>query len=272
MINLKDNSIDSNLMSIFNSIAQNFYQDLIHPPAEQLGIALGQMASAVRITTLPFAIAGYTADSLLNKYKTFLDSTFQKVPRENLTIPDPAVSVPVLQKVPQVFDKDDLCELFSNLLASASDKSKSDKAHPAFAEIIAQMDSLEAHIMSGFEDNAFLPFMACDISIAPDEDLPLYAVEAFCLISGHENDYANVSAGLINLQRLGLIRKSPPLVRPNGDDPFQKIYDSDVFASIRELQQKFEKEHLQLEHGKITVKEGSFTPTIFGHKFLSTCL
>lgn len=65
---MKDNSIDSNLMSIFNSIAQNFYQDLIHPPAEQLGIALGQMASAVRITTLPFAIAGYTADSLLNKY------------------------------------------------------------------------------------------------------------------------------------------------------------------------------------------------------------
>ena len=52
----------------------------------------------------------------------------------------------------------------------------------------------------------------------------------------------------------------------------QKIYDSDVFASIRELQQKFEKEHLQLKHGKITVKEGSFTPTIFGHKFLSTCL
>lgn len=66
------------------------------------------------------------------------------IPAENSVSPSPSVAVPAMQGLGYSLDEPALKEMYLNLLAAASDGRRADEAHPAFAEIIKQLNSQEA--------------------------------------------------------------------------------------------------------------------------------
>ena len=122
-------------------LSKDIYQDSLQPSARTLGAELDQVISALKIATLPFAVMGKSADYLLERYSNFLSESILKVEAKNRIPPEPSISVPVLQNVQRSFEQKEIYEMYSNLLASASDKTKTNLVHPSFPDIIAQLDS-----------------------------------------------------------------------------------------------------------------------------------
>lgn len=239
---------------------------------KNIAVGLEQMTSAIKFVTLPFALAGHTAEAIEEKYKKFLQNTFRKVPEEKLLSPDPTISIPVIQNIIRVFDKDDIKEIYSNLLASASNIDKRVNVHPYFPLMISQLSSLEVLILESFKKNPLLPFMEVQSKFNDETALPLPIVEHFCLVDGYEDDYFNVSSSLTILVNLGLIQKVSGFVKMTDENPYEKIYNSKTFESIRTIFKTLEQEKLTLKNNNsIQLIYGSFKLTNLGNKFLSVC-
>lgn len=69
------------------------------------------------------------------------------IPDDHLRAPPPSVAVPAMQALGYSLDEPDLKEMYLNLLATATDDRKSEKAHPSFAEIIKQLSPREAGLL-----------------------------------------------------------------------------------------------------------------------------
>lgn len=248
-------------------LSKDIYQDSLQPSARTLGTELDQVISALKIATLPFAVMGKSADYLLERYGNFLSESIRKVEAQNRVPSQPSISVPVLQNVQRSFEQKEIYEMYSNLLASASDKTKTNLVHPSFPDIIAQLDSLDAVILdkgkSDFLSYYFLVFRN-------ERGIMLNLSEPFCFIDGYEDSYTQITSSLVNLQRLGLIYKLPNL----SSDPPIKI--KKIKNDLVDLLIKFRVFNKQtaddlLAKGLVSMDSGFFKPTSLGRKFLLTC-
>jgi hypothetical protein len=92
---------------------------------------------------------------MLGVSKTYFEETFpiemaakiSGIPEENLVTPSAIVAVPALQGLSYTFEEASLKDLYLNLLATASDSRRANRAHPAFAEIIKQLAPDEAEVL-----------------------------------------------------------------------------------------------------------------------------
>lgn len=258
-------------MKIILKLSHEIYLDVAHPALKNIGYSLGQIASALKIATLPFAMGGETADIILEKYQKFLSESYKKVPKDDFISSDPSISFPIIQNVQNVFNKKSIYEMYSNLLATASNQNIYQNAHPSFPTIISQMDTIDVIVLEQLRKNGFLPFIESKVSYEFMPSVSMPAVEPFCLIPNQENNYIGISSSIQNLSRLGLIHKGTAIVSPLNIDPYEKIYNSEVFASIRLLKEKMSQEHLCPQHASLDVIHGSFFPTTLGQRFLSAC-
>jgi Abortive infection alpha len=69
------------------------------------------------------------------------------VPEEDLVSPPPTTAVPTMQGLAYSLDEPTLKEMYLSLLARASDKRSTQRAHPAFADIIWQLQPEEAALL-----------------------------------------------------------------------------------------------------------------------------
>ena len=240
-------------------------------PGAQKNIEVGleQITSAIKFLTLPFALAGHSAEIIEEKYKIFLKNAFEKVPEEKIITPDPSISIPTVQNVIQVFDKNDIRELYVNLLASASNRDKKDIVHPSFPIIISQLDSLDVLILDKFRHQYKLPFLESTVAEYIDglEYMPTF--EPFTLIEGYEEDYREVAASLTTLSRLGLIRKAPLLKEPPDDKEYEAIFSSELYDCLRAREEKLS------DYNRVSdtpIQKGYFEITSLGKKFINTCI
>lgn len=248
-------SITENTAEVVKELSKEVYTDGLSPAVKNFGIGLGNITSAFKLVTLPFALAGYTADALEKKFKNFLETTFNKVPEENLVSPDPMVSVPIAQNIIQAFDKEVICEMYSNLLASASNSEYYAEVHPAFPFIISQLNAVDVAVLEDLKSQKFhcLPFLVIKVRDVIFRD-------PFCLVKNYENDYSSVTSSLHNLSRLGLITKTENSYFTDYD--YDVIYQSEFYSEIRNAPDI--QEYIQ----KI---KGIFSLTNFGVRFMTVC-
>ena len=264
---------DQVIGKVISILGKDIYHDLLSPAMKNVGNGFGDITAAIRLFTLPFAATGDVAEVLHEKFKLFLQKTSQKVPEDKLVSPNSRISASIVQNVLWSFDDADICELYSNLLASAANCDKCQLAHPSFPHIIAQLNSLDVKILDRIHHEPLLPFMEVKNSLHDQFslELPFPVMEPFSLIEGYEDDYPDVSASLNTLTQLGLIQKATAAVRPDEPDPYDAIYASEPFRSVRNFVTELNEQHLQIEHGSFDIIHGSFRATTLGTKFLSVC-
>ena len=115
-----------------------------------LGTSARILAETVRTALLPLAAVNLGVrkfeDYLRGRFADELDAATAHIPEESLQEPPLNVAGPVMQGLGFSYESEELRAMFLALLATSMNSSKTE-AHPAFADIVRQLDPDEALIL-----------------------------------------------------------------------------------------------------------------------------
>lgn len=133
------------------------YGDLIQPAAKEIGKSLGTLAKAINLTLAPVSALVWGYEKIGGFISSEMEKKLKDVPIENISTPNPVIAGATIEALRFVGSDDTLRELYTNLLASSMNLSKSDSAHPAFVEVIKQLSSSEAQLIQKFSATNTFP-------------------------------------------------------------------------------------------------------------------
>ena len=119
--------------------------------ASNLGQTAVTLTKTINNVLVPLAAINFAFD----KAKAYFSGIFQQeigekakhIPPEYIVEPKASIAGPTLQGLAFTNDEPDLKEMYLNLLATSMDGRAASMAHPAFVEIIKQLDSDDARLV-----------------------------------------------------------------------------------------------------------------------------
>lgn len=183
---------------------ENIYNDLAHSALSTVGQGL-QGITKLALTPISALVWGY--DKISDYLDVAIPEYFEKrkIKKEKIISPDPMVAVPIVEAMRYTSHKEELREMFTNLLGAAMNADSID-AHPAFVDIIKQLSPDEGKIIKYLYKDDKQPMMKLRIILddgAGENDLSPY----FSDIGYKVNCYypQKFPEYLDNLHRLGIV-------------------------------------------------------------------
>ncbi|HEY0488982.1 MAG TPA: DUF4393 domain-containing protein [Telluria sp.] len=173
-----------------------------NPNVREAGNNLGQAALTLTKTInnvlLPLAALNFAVE----KARVYFDTKFalelaekaSKIPPKDIVEPKATIAGPALQGLAFSHEEKSLRDMYLNLLATAMDGRLAIEAHPAFVEIIKQLDGEEARLLPEF--------------LQPDTFVAIAQVRE---TNSYGHGYAIVSNYLVNFKENG-----EPVLVPRG--------------------------------------------------------
>lgn len=122
--------------------------------AGNLGKAALTLSRTINNALLPLAAVNFAFDKAKNyfseKFEQDISEKAKNIPKDFLVEPRALIAGAALQGLAFAHEDASLREMFLNLLATSMDSRRSAHAHPAFVEIIKQLDSQEAVLLTEF--------------------------------------------------------------------------------------------------------------------------
>ena len=245
------------------------YEDAFQPLAKQTGKALETVGKAINMALSPLAatIWGYEKISYYLSQK--LEQKLANVPAEDIQTPKANVAVPIIEGMRNVSEDENLQELYANLLANAMNKKYAHGVLPSFAEIIKNLTSDEAKLLSLFATpNQLFPIIQVrSANLSQDNTviswnvsynhLSVFGSKANCEYPDQTPMY------LENLSRLGLVDISY-LEKYTKEDAYDELLN-DLFT--KSLKTKIE----STPGKKAEFAKGVVELSVFGKKFCEAC-
>ncbi len=255
-------------MDLINQIAKSpailkeIYGDLAKPGAQQAGKALSTIIGLGNTLLWPIALLNEKArialESNLEKYRQKLEDT----PEEDICEVPPEVGVPIAEKLSYV-SNEELSEMYTELLAKASQKSQANLAHPSFVNVINNISPDEAILLKSIRSMPALPFVEVRWKWKTKNEwqtLNPMLIGLSCLNQlQHPN---NVHAYISNLEGLGIfqVRQDIFMVGENIYEPLEE-HAKKSYAGLEK----------QAEDRVITFERGKIEITPFARLLLSAC-
>lgn len=249
-----------------NNILLEVYGDLLKPGVSQVGQAIGTLLGYGNTILMPLALKNekskVTIQSNLNNYRQKLE----EIPEENIQSVVPEIGVPILEKLMYVSDET-LVELYTELLAKASDKEQCESTHPSFVNIINNLSPKEVLLLERINSTS-LAFVNTNIVVGSN----VHPVEQILELALIEDTYdKNYTAYISNLAGLGLIEVTLE----------QHIVETQIYQRLEELIRRtytgapsvFDKNKItaSLKNGNIEFNRGLIKTSNFGTLFLTAC-
>ena len=134
----KENQIVG-LVKAFHNVLSQFYQDMAQPSVKAIGQALVTVSESLKLWTEKRKL---NFEKRLNEYKEKLE----QIPKEKRIEVDTQIGTPIVEKLTYTTN-DEIADLFTTLLANASNIDTVNRAHPAFVDIISRLSTDEARII-----------------------------------------------------------------------------------------------------------------------------
>lgn len=119
--------------------------------AGNLGQTAVTLTKAINNVLVPLAAINFAFDKarayFSGKFQQDIAEKAQAIPAEYIVEPKASIAGPTLQGLAFSHEEQNLKEMYLNLLATAMDGRVASDAHPAFVEIIKQMDSEDARLI-----------------------------------------------------------------------------------------------------------------------------
>lgn len=119
--------------------------------ASELGKSAVTITKTINNALLPLAAVNFAFEKarkyFSEKFDSDLQSKAQKIPPESLVEPKASIAGPALQALAFAHEEDVLKDLFLELIANSMDGRKSSTTHPAFVEVLKQLQSEEAKLL-----------------------------------------------------------------------------------------------------------------------------
>ena len=128
-----------------------------NPNVKEAGQNLGQTALTITKTInnalLPLAAVNFAFDKarvyFAEKFQQDISQKASAIPAEQIIEPKASIAGPALQGLAFAHEEANLKDMYLSLLATAMDGRVAAEAHPAFVEIIKQLNSEEANLIRG---------------------------------------------------------------------------------------------------------------------------
>lgn len=143
------------LIPIDKEIQKKIYDDLFSPPLKEAWDSLRNIIWLVTVITLPILYAKKWTNKVLdNNLKNYQEKVLE-IPANNRIVVQPEIGVPILEKLNH-YSNIKLVNLFTELLAKASDKDNVAKVHPKYISIVENLSEDEAVILEYISKNDLL--------------------------------------------------------------------------------------------------------------------
>lgn len=243
------------------------YQDLLQPAARQIGTALETVAKTINVALAPISALVWGYDQIKDFVSTMVAEKLKDVPPEKICTPDPTIAGPALESLKYTGHKEDLRELYANLLANAINIDTAKFAHPGFVDIIKNLTSDEARVLRFMADRSVYPIISTKACLKDKkgEKTLLVNVSMLGLDAGCENP-TFAPKYIDNLIRLGLL-VIPPLEHLVGPDIYDAISNH---TQIQKQKEQIEQQTEVFSGFKIDKKYVKLTE--FGQMFAQACI
>ncbi len=233
---------------------KDIYNDTVHPALSEVGKAL-QGVTRVALTPITAMVWGY------DKIATYLDYAIpkyfedRKIKKENIITPDVSIAVPVIEAMRYTAHKQELRDMYKNLLGAAMNSETADEVHPAFVEVIKQLSSKEARFLNYLQGyrKAMIDF---------ESSVGFFNRNIIDVCEGFSNE--DTESYINNFIRLGLFEKTQT-VRETCEDEFIEV-EKIALKQIRESALEDDVE-IDLDNLNIRFYYYWFQPTSFGYNF-----
>ncbi|WPD22820.1 MAG: DUF4393 domain-containing protein [Candidatus Electrothrix scaldis] len=244
-----------------------------NPNVKEAGNNLGQTAvtltKLVNNALLPLAAFNFGCEKariyFQGKFQQDLSEKVAKIPEEDIVEPKASIAGPALQGLAFTHEEQSLKDMYLNLLATAMDGRVSTTAHPAFVEIIRQLDGRDAELVRYIlQSSAAFPIVQLHSATKGQKGYTIVATHLLHLLddtSEYPVEDPQLPAMIDNWSRLGLVEVdySKEINRPT-------IYD---WVETRPEFIRLRKEH-EDEKVKFTYQKGLIVRTQFGQQFAAT--
>jgi hypothetical protein len=257
---------DTNVKSTIEAVtglvqAVPIYQDAIQPSAQQIGKSLETVTKTVNIALAPIKALVWGFEQIEQYVSKRVAEKLSKIPEENIVTPSPQIAGPAVEALRYTGHDENLRELFSNLLATAMDKETVHKAHPGYVDIIKNISSDEAILLSAFTTRSNYPLI--DVQAKFREGKVGYNLMYTKYSHLHKRIKVNrpdlMPSYIDNLCRLGILEvpSGIHMTAPNIYEPLEN--DVDLYS----LKETIEKMNCDVDFNRGVVK-----PTSFGTLFI----
>lgn len=244
-----------------SELANNFYSDIrpiVQPVSKCIGAVLDFISTPVCFLSEKSKI---NFEKRLEEYK----AKMAEVRDENKCEVHPEIGVPIMQ-VLHYTTNDEIADMFTNLLTTASVDTTAGNAHPAFIEYIKQMSPDEARIVKYLKNKSSIPHLTIRVYFKEEDKgfiTPLENAVSLC------DDVAmiypqNVGVYLSNLLSLGIIEDSGTMHLVDNS-----LYDKIIeYNHLDEAKKRYE----QIPDFKRTEdQKGYYSVTKIGRLFIKAC-
>ncbi len=240
------------------------YKDLLRPSAQVIGESL---KAVLEFASTPFMALQLQNDKLKLNLKKRFDEYAQKldsIPEDKRCEVHPQIGLPIIEKLTYT-TCDEIADLFTSLLASASSIDTANTAHPAFISMIERMSPDEARILEYLKDKEDIQY--CDINVYSNQNSGYDTL--FEHVTMIEEDVAliypeNTNAYLANLVSLGILCDKKGTFRMDKTQ-YNRIKGK---YQVEELTASLVPESFK----SIKVEESYYQVTPFGRLFIQACI
>lgn len=188
-----------------------------NPDVKEAGANLGQTALTITKTInnvmLPLAAVNFAFDKartyFAERFPEEISAKASAIPAEQLVEPKASIAGPALQGLAFTHEEPNLKDMYLSLLATAMDGRVKAEAHPAFVEIIKQLDSEEAGLLQGLLREDMAGFAIVEIRTTKNGDKGWNVLEKHVMnltspMTGEPWESPRQAAMVDNWVRLGL--------------------------------------------------------------------
>ncbi len=245
-------------------VLEQVYEDLAQPSVRAVGMALATVFEFSTSMLLPLKLLNekfrLNFTKRLNEYKDKLNS----IPEGQRCEVHPQIGTPIIEKLSYT-TTDEIADLFTSLLASASDNKRVDIAHPSFVGIIERMSTDEARIIKYLKGKQRIEYCNFNGKKQNFEGyFPLLTKLTMIPEEIHLDYPNNMGAYLANLESQGLLTDKYGLwvVDQKESNKICKAYHLD----------RIRKDFVPLHYASIDVERSYFEVTNLGHMFIDACV
>jgi Abortive infection alpha len=186
-----------------------------------------------------------------------------KVPEGKIVAPSPRIAVPAVQALVYSMEDEFIREMFANLLAADMDVDRKDGVHPAFVELIKEMTSEDARVLTAVIERSHVRFRIG----AQTETWQL--LETAYSIEVEGLDWLAIGTSVTNLVRMGLIElrefESPHHEKFTARERSLSVPYEEMLQGERSIPEDLEA--LLPRNAKVTVNRTGIYRTDFGVAF-----
>lgn len=240
------------------------YKDLAQPTVNAIGRTLGTVVELCPTLMLPIKYLTEKAKIYTEKHLKDYAKKLEEVPEEKLIEVHPQIGVPILERLSYTTNEE-IANLFTNLLASASNLDTVNTAHPSFVSMIERLSPDEAKILNHIKTEDYIPYAEIRAEKEGDYDI----LESHLTTLRYDLDLMfpqNVGAYLSNFISLGIIvGNRDSWIQLKAEKDYNRMCEN---FGLKELKSEL----VPSRYNDIVAKCDFFIITPIGKLFIDACI